>query len=138
MNSIRSLGLGLVAACLASTAALACFDPGNQTRIFFASVPAEMASPIVANVRVVKLLDPLPGGSSYFGHARVEKVLRGTVKGDLIKLVSHPKSICDLPFRVGEAGIVVGSIRYTDGDLPELAALTESANQRLKRKGATQ
>ena len=138
MASLRTFGLGLVATCLASTTALACFDPRNQTRIFFASVPTEMASPVVASVRVVKLLDPLRGGSSYSGHARVEKVLRGAIKGDLIKLVTHPMSICDLPFRVGEAGIVVGSISYAEGHLPEFAALTESENQRLKREGATQ
>ena len=137
MASVYTLGLGLLASCLASTGALACFDSRDQTRIFFASVPAEMASPIVASVRIVKLLEP-HSGASYSGHARVEKVLRGTIKGDLIKLVTHPMSICDLPFRVGEAGIVVGSIRYVDGDLPEFAALAESANRRLKREGATQ
>ena len=137
MASLRALGLGLVATCLASTTALACFDPRNQTRIFFTSVPMEMASPVVASIRIVKLLEPR-SGSSYSGHARVEKVFRGTIKGDLIKLVTHPMSICDLPFRVGEAGIVVGSISYVEGHLPEFAALTESENQRLKREGATQ
>ena len=141
MVAARILGLGLVAATLsatlASTSALACFDPRNQTRIFFASVPAEMASPVVASVRIVKLLEPR-SGSSYSGHARVEKVLRGAIKGDVIKIVTHPVSICDLPFRVGEAGIVVGAVRYVDGDLPEFAALAESVNQRAKREGATQ
>ena len=137
MASLRTLSLGLVATCLASTTTLACFDPRNQTRIFFASVPAEMASPVVASVRIVKLLEPR-SGASYSGHARVEKVLRGTIKGDLIKVVTHPMSICDLPFRIGEAGIVVGSISYVEGNLPEFAALTQSENQRLKREGATQ
>jgi hypothetical protein len=137
MNNIRAAGLGLMMSCLASSSALACFDPSSQSSVFFGSVPPELASPVVASVRVLKVLDPLFGDASYFGHARVEKLIRGTIKGNVIKLVANPTSSCQQPFRVGDAGIVIGSVSY-GGDLPEFAALAESMSQRmLREKGGT-
>jgi hypothetical protein len=115
--------LAMSAACLVSSDALACVHPRNQTSIFFTSVPSYLASPIVAQVRILKVLNPLADGSAYSGHARVEKVIRGTIKGDVIRLVSHSMSTCDRPFRVGDAGLVVGSIQYGAGELPAFAAL---------------
>jgi hypothetical protein len=135
MRHVHALCLGLTAASLVSTSALACADSRNLTSIFFASVPAHIASPVVAQVRVMKLLNPILGGASYAGHAQVAKVIRGAIKGSEIKLVTRPKSICDMPFRTGDRGIVVGTIRYDAGDLPEFEALAESLNERIRREG---
>jgi hypothetical protein len=136
MKPFRTLGLGLVAACVVSPSAIACPGSEHNTRIFFASVPAKVDAPVVAQVGVIKLLDP-NGDASYTGLARVDQVIKGTIKGSVIKLVARPTSICDLPFRVGEAGIVIGKILPNSGDVPEFEALAESMNQRnLREKGS--
>jgi hypothetical protein len=140
MKSICIRGVSLTAACLISTGALACPASDFNTTIFFTSLPTKVDAPVVAAVRVVKVVNPQRGGYSYTGHARVEKVIKGTIKGEVIALIARPKSLCDATqnFRIGDGGIVIGTVRYDAGDLPQLEAIAESFKERRMREGGTQ
>ena len=140
MRRVRTIGLSVMAVCLASTGSLACPASDFNTTIFFTSVPAKVDAPVVASVRVVKLLKPDRYGYSFTGHARVEKVIRGNIKGEVIHLIALPKSLCDdtQKFRVGDNGVVIGTVRQGAGDIPEFEALAETFGQRrLREKGGT-
>ena len=137
MRRVRTLGVIVMAACLASTGSLACPASDFNTTIFFTSVPAKVDAPVIASIRVVKLVDPGRFGTSYTGHARVEKVIRGEIKGEMIHLIARPTSLCDATqsFRVGDAGMVIGTVRYDGGDLPQFEAIAETFKERHSREG---
>jgi len=142
MRMFRGLSFGLIATGLGCTNAVACYSWSSQRTIFFPDVPPTIEAPEIAQVTVVELTDTSANRgirqydgyrTSYAGLARIDRVIKGTIGDYVIRLVA-PTSSCDQPFRVGETGIVIGKIRHSTSNVPELMVLSESFHERRLRE----
>ena len=97
--------------------------------VFLKSLPPAGRAPFAAKVTILQIFDvPRPGFAkhyssdvSYQGLARVDAVIRGTLKSETVRVVIQP-SDCDVPFRAGESGIVAGKVKALDDGSFELTA----------------
>ena len=127
-------GLSMVVTiCLLSGTAVAC-QPISLTSIFFPTVPtvpAGVDAPIIAEITIIKLIRgkaAVARGSedrvSFEGDARVERVIKGVIDAQTIRVVAPSVTTCDEPFGIGYSGIVLGSTRRNDEGLLELRAIS--------------
>jgi len=101
---------------------------------------------LIARITVTDLLDsswkrvedgPSAKRRSFRGLARVEHVYRGSLDDKLIKITA-PESSCDIPFTIGQSGIVIGTPRLGEDGMVELVVVVESFDERLERKKSKQ
>lgn len=105
-----------------SEQARACRSPSSVSTIFFEEVPADIAVSVIAHITITEIIGAPTYTTdgvafSYVGMARVGQVIKGVIASETIEIVSS-NTDCDIPFRVGSAGIVVGNLdRDRDGHL---------------------
>ena len=114
MIAPRTLVLALVAVCLATTGAAACFSYSDR-RIFFEDLPPGVDAEVAAKVTITNVGEGNLGAPGmYFALARVERVLKGTVDRSVV-WIPTPKyfSSCGPVIRAGFRGIVLGTLRQS-------------------------
>jgi hypothetical protein len=142
---LRTLGVGLFAACLGGADAFACRVESSHGMIFFETVPSGVDAPIIARLTVIRLIKAAAKSAlhwrpdehrySYEGLTRVDEVLKGTIDAYVVKLIA-PASSCDSPFRVGAAGIVLGQFRPDGRGRSEFVAISLSRDELRIRKSS--
>jgi hypothetical protein len=135
---LRHLTVGLILVCVASSAALACRGPFSETTIIFDEVPTSMDAPIILEVTITDMSEEVDSSSGLpfaVMNAQVERVIRGAVETDNLKIVSD-LSDCS---RLGLGrGIVAGSLRSDAQRGVELLAIQESKADRAIRRAREQ
>jgi hypothetical protein len=144
MNSVRLFFAVCIISvtCGISAPAIACRGPDFERTIFFDRVPTDLGTEIIVRVTITKLIGTAKGSVftrsnderySFIGLAHIDKIFRGVIVGDVIK-VRAPNLSCDHPFSVGLKGIVAGRLSSDDTGAVELLAISESGIARRKRE----
>jgi hypothetical protein len=110
-NTTRLCALCLIVSCLVFGTARACTLPSSQGGILFDHIPDGIDAPVVAEVTIVSR----EANVSFPNHAqlavmnaRVERVIKGTLESDVLKVVTYLNS-CS---RIGAGhGFVAGTLR---------------------------
>jgi hypothetical protein len=112
---------------------LACRGPTLERTIFFARPPAIEAD-VIVNVTITKIVEGAPQSVftapgdrtvSFEGWARINRVVRGSVSEQVIK-IRAPATSCDHPFSVGMSGFVAGTLRQDSAGATELLAVSST------------
>lgn len=133
----------LLSSCLVlvsfhSDQALACIVPSQGRTPFFDDIPANIDKPVILRVTVTSLLespwdpkwnDPASKRRSFNALARVDRVLKGSIDSETVRLAAPPSS-CDRPFAIGDSGIVIGTPRVRESGMIELHLISESMDER--------
>lgn len=130
----------LLVACIGSSGANACLFSSLGRTFFFEAADLERGvdAPAIAEVTIVALGNGnSPDGRYWTAVARVDRVLKGQIddKATKIKVMWAPTN-CDLTFKVGARGIVVGTIERDSQGALELMARFESLEEREKRRNS--
>jgi hypothetical protein len=126
--------LALMAAVLLCNEARACRGVDFEQTVFFDEVPVGVDATTILDVVIT---DVSTTAEKYYwvGFARVERVIRGPVVGNTLKILVLPTS-CTRGFGPGASGIVAGELRQDTHGTPELIAISESRYQQQKRKSS--
>jgi hypothetical protein len=132
----------VIATCVPSDEVLACDIASSLRPLFFDGVPTHINAPLIAWITVSDLLEsriknakrgPFAKPSSFRGLASVDDVYRGSIDDKVVRIIA-PQSSCDIPFAVGDSGIVGGTTGLGEDGMVELIAVVESFNDRLRRR----
>jgi hypothetical protein len=136
---LRIASASILCGVLLYTDAIACRGENFEETIFFEDVPAKSTEPIVAQVTILQVQEKGPYTADdpyalfYVGIARVDRLLRGTLSSDTIKILA-PFNDCQRGFGVGASGIVLGTTRIGSDGVLELMAISEMQIERRERQ----
>jgi hypothetical protein len=124
------MGIGVVDAA-------ACF-PGFEDIVFFdyEDLKTGIDAPVIADVTIAEV--STTADKDYLvGFARVNRLIKGSIAGDVIKVLVGASSCGPYGFVVGAGGLVAGTLRYGSVDLPELIAMENSIIDARRRKNSS-
>jgi hypothetical protein len=140
---IKTTVLCVAAILSVHTATMACPLAAAHSTIFLDvdDIPQEDRASFVAQVKVIRLLDSGKKfvrdrdkhRASYEGIARVDRIIKGSIDGPVIKLKIFA-SDCTFPFTVGASGIVAGNLIRDSQGIPELQAIYDSKGAKDRRR----
>lgn len=122
--------------------AFACIMPSLERTPFFDDIPANFDEPVIVEITVIGLLEsswdlnwrhPPNERRSFNVLAHVDRVLKGAIDTETIKVVAPPSS-CDRPFALGQSGIVMGAPLLRENRIVELRVVSQSIDERLRRR----
>jgi hypothetical protein len=115
--------------------AVACLFSALLRTPFFDDIPDYVDDPVILEVSIVKLLEsslaPHSGDQvlrSFNALARVDRVLKGSISGPIIKLTG-PTSSCDHAFVVGDKGKVIGKPHVLQDGMVELRLVAQFVDE---------
>jgi hypothetical protein len=109
---------------------------------FFDEIPVDIDEPVIVQITVMSLLespwdpnwnDPANQRRSFNALAHVDRVLKGSIDSEIIEIAAPPSS-CDRPFAIGESGVVIGTPRLGKNGRIELRLISQSSDERVKRR----
>jgi hypothetical protein len=108
----------------------------------FDDIPPNIDEPVIVEIIVTGLFEsswkaewdaPFGKRRSFNVLAHVDRILKGSVDGETIRIAVPPTS-CDKPLAVGESGIVIGTPRSSESGAIELYLISESIDGRAMRR----
>jgi hypothetical protein len=124
-----------------SEEAIACRSPSSFRTIFFDEVPTAANVQAIARITITKVTGPRAyvwAGAefSYEGLAYVESVIKGPIPPAAVIKIDAPNSTCDIPFRVGEKGIVLGNLKQDEQGMWRLYPKSQYVDPDMRKQDA--
>jgi len=119
LPNMRTWAICLMAYCIASTSAVACFGTVKyKTGIFFERVPTDIDAPIVIEATVY-------GDNGNELRARVDRVIKGSIDAKYVKIFVTKSDCPEVGVGIGQ-GIVLGTLRNDPQHGVELQAIQKA------------
>jgi hypothetical protein len=107
--------------------------PSFPTKTFFSyeDLRAGIDAPVIVDVTIIAVSTEK---GFFVGSAHINKLIKGSISGDAIKILTIRSSCGPFGIGVGANGLVGGILRYDFDGVPALLALVESRSERAKRR----
>lgn len=134
-HRLHALCIAALAVCFAPNGANACRGWMFEWQILFKEIPFGLDAPFIAHVTIVEALTTQQSYREAMV-ARVDKVIKGRLKGDTVRLV-YSNSSCGpgkALHKVGKSGIVFGDLKENTEGGAELPLIHDNDSALQKRK----